>query len=103
MRKQTISAAALAVAACLTGELTPATPRPRTMKKKSRRRRARSSYRSRLASARLSAGAIYRLAPRWRLLTSYSYARLTGDAGSSPITESRNQHFLAASAVYLLR
>jgi len=56
-----------------------------------------------VSSARLSAGAVYRLAPRWRLLTSYSYARLTGDAGSSPITESRNQHFLAISAVYLAR
>jgi outer membrane protein len=56
-----------------------------------------------ISSARLSAGAIYRLAPRWRLLSSYSYARLTGDAGSSPITESRNQHFLGISAVYLVR
>lgn len=56
-----------------------------------------------VASARLSAGAIYRLAPRWRLLSSYSYSRLTGDAGSSPITENRNQHFVAVSAVYLLR
>ncbi len=56
-----------------------------------------------IGSARLSAGAIYRLAPRWRLLSSYSYARLTGDAGSSPITESRNQHFVAVSAVYLVR
>lgn len=56
-----------------------------------------------ISSARLSAGAVYRLAPRWRLLSSYSYARLTGDAGASPITENRNQHFVGVSAVYLVR
>ena len=56
-----------------------------------------------VSSARVSAGAVYRLAPRWRLLSSYSYARLTGDAGSSPITENRNQQFVAVSAVYLVR
>ena len=56
-----------------------------------------------IASARLSAGAIYRLAPRWRLVSSYSYARLTGDAGSSPIVESRNQHFVGVTVVYLVR
>lgn len=56
-----------------------------------------------IASARLSAGAVYRLNARWRMVGSYSVARLTGDAGSSPITESRTQQFFLLSAVYLIR
>ena len=56
-----------------------------------------------VASARLSAGAIYRLNARWRMIGSYSVARLTGDAGASPITESRTQQFFLVSAVYLIR
>jgi outer membrane scaffolding protein for murein synthesis (MipA/OmpV family) len=56
-----------------------------------------------VSSLRLSAGALYRLDRRWRLATSYSIARLEGDAGASPITEKRTQQHFFVSATYLLR
>ena len=56
-----------------------------------------------VSSLRLSAGALYRLDRRWRLVTSYSIARLEGDAGASPITETRTQQHFFVSATYLLR
>ena len=56
-----------------------------------------------VASVRLAAGGIYRLVERWRLVASYSVARLTGDAGASPIVQSRTQQFFLVSALYLFR
>jgi outer membrane protein len=54
-------------------------------------------------SLRLSAGAAYRAAPRWRVIGIYSLARLQGDAAASPIIETRTQNSFFVSAIYLLR
>ena len=54
-------------------------------------------------SLRLSAGAAYRAAPRWRIVGIYSLARLQGDAAASPIIETRTQNSFFVSAIYLLR
>jgi outer membrane protein len=54
-------------------------------------------------SLRLSAGAAYRAAPRWRVVGIYSLARLQGDAAASPIIETRTQNSFFVSAIYLLR
>ena len=56
-----------------------------------------------IASVRLAAGGIYRLAERWRFVTSYAVARLNGDAGASPVVQSRTQQFFLVSALYLFR
>lgn len=54
-------------------------------------------------SLRLSAGAAYRAAPRWRILGIYSLSRLQGDAAASPIIETRTRNSFFVSAIYLLR
>ena len=56
-----------------------------------------------LNSARVTAGAIRRLDRNWILAASLSAARLSGDAAASPITETRQQYLLFASAAYLFR
>jgi outer membrane protein len=52
---------------------------------------------------RLTAGMNYRFAPNWNLIGSLSASRLNGDAGASPITETRAQYFALLSAIYLFR
>lgn len=52
---------------------------------------------------RLTAGANYRFTPSWRLIGSVSAARLAGDAGASPIVETRAQYGGFVSAIYLFR
>jgi outer membrane protein len=54
-------------------------------------------------SVRLSAGAIYRVDEHWGLAASTSAARLVGDAGRSPITETRSQYFFLVAAIYRVR
>src|SRR5258706_6532636 len=56
-----------------------------------------------VSSMRLSAGAAYRIDPRWRLIGIYSLGRLQGDAAASPIIVTRTQNSLFVSAIYLLR
>jgi outer membrane protein len=54
-------------------------------------------------SLRLTGGASYRFAPDWRLIGSLSASRLSGDAGNSPIVETRAQVLAFVSAIYLFR
>jgi outer membrane protein len=54
-------------------------------------------------SLRFTVGSSYRFAPRWRLFGGVAASRLSGDAGSSPIIETRNQYRAFASAIYLFR
>ena len=54
-------------------------------------------------SLRLTGGTSYRLAPNWRLIGSVSASRLSGDAGTSPIVETRAQYLAFVSAIYLFR
>jgi outer membrane protein len=54
-------------------------------------------------NVRVTAGAGYRLTPSWRLIGSASASRLSGDAGDSPIVETRAQYLAFFSAVYRLR
>lgn len=54
-------------------------------------------------SLRLTAGTYYRFAPSWRLIGSLSASRLSGDAGNSPIVETRGQYLAFVSAIYLFR
>lgn len=56
-----------------------------------------------VSSLRLSAGAAYRVDPRWRLVGITSLSRLRGDAAASPIIETRTQNAFFVSAIYLLR
>jgi MipA family protein len=53
-----------------------------------------------LNSVRLGLGASYRITSRWTAGLFGSIARLEGDAASSPITESRSQHFVGAVISY---
>lgn len=55
------------------------------------------------SSLRLTTGASYRFAPDWRLIGSVSASRLSGDAGNSPIVETRAQVLAFLSAVFLFR
>ena len=52
---------------------------------------------------RLTAGSAYRLTPSWALIGSVSASRLSGGAGASPITETRQQYVAFASAIYRFR
>lgn len=52
---------------------------------------------------RITAGTGYRLSPSWRLIGSVSASRLSGDAGDSPIVETRAQYLAFFSAVYRFR
>jgi outer membrane protein len=52
---------------------------------------------------RLTAGANYRFAPNWNLISSLTASRLSGDAGNSPIVETRQQYGAFLSAIYLFR
>ena len=54
-------------------------------------------------SLRLTTGASYRFAPNWRLVGSVSGTRLSGNAGTSPIVETRQQYLAFVSAIYLFR
>lgn len=54
-------------------------------------------------SLRLTAGASYRFNPNWRMIGSVAATRLSGDAGASPIVETRAQYLAFVSAVYLFR
>jgi MipA family protein len=54
-------------------------------------------------SLRFTAGTGYRINPNWRVIGSLSAARLSGDAGASPIVETRAQYLGFFSAVYLFR
>jgi len=52
---------------------------------------------------RLTAGANYRFAPNWNLIGSLTASRLSGQAGNSPIVETRQQYGAFVSAIYLFR
>ena len=52
---------------------------------------------------RLTAGANYRFAPNWNLISSLTASRLSGHAGNSPIVETRQQYGAFLSAIYLFR
>jgi outer membrane protein len=52
---------------------------------------------------RLTAGANYRFSPNWNLISSLTASRLSGDAGRSPIVETRQQYGVFLSAIYLFR
>ena len=52
---------------------------------------------------RFTAGTGYRINPNWRLIGSLAASRLSGDAGDSPIVETRAQYLAFFSAVYLFR
>lgn len=54
-------------------------------------------------SLRLTAGTSYRFSANWRAIGSLSASRLSGDAGDSPIVETRAQYLGFVSAVYLFR
>ena len=54
-------------------------------------------------SLRFTAGTGYRINPNWRLIGSLSASRLSGDAGNSPIVETRAQYLGFFSAVYRFR
>ena len=54
-----------------------------------------------LNSVRLSAGAVYRFDRHWLGVASWSGSRLQGDAGRSPITETRTQNQFLAAVAYL--
>ena len=54
-------------------------------------------------SVRLSAGSVHRIDERWGVAAIVSGSRLVGDAGESPVTESRSQYFLLVAAVYRVR
>ena len=48
---------------------------------------------------RLTAGANYRFAPNWNLIGSVTASRLSGQAGDSPIAETRQQYGAFVSAI----
>jgi outer membrane scaffolding protein for murein synthesis (MipA/OmpV family) len=52
---------------------------------------------------RFTAGANYRFATNWNLISSLTASRLSGHAGSSPIVETRQQYGAFLSAIYLFR
>jgi len=52
---------------------------------------------------RLTAGANYRFATDWNLIGSVTASRLSGQAGNSPIVETRQQYGAFLSAIYLFR
>ena len=54
-------------------------------------------------SLRLTGGANYRFAPNWNLIGGLTASRLSGDAGNSPIVETRQQYRASVSAIYLFR
>lgn len=56
-----------------------------------------------ISNLRLTAGTGYRFAANWRAIASVSASRLSGDAGSSPIVETRAQYLAFVSAIYLFR
>ena len=54
-------------------------------------------------NVRLTAGANYRFAPNWNLISSLTASRITGKTGDSPIVETRAQYGAFLSAIYLFR
>lgn len=54
-------------------------------------------------NVRLTAGANHRFAPNWNLIASLTASRLSGEAGDSPIVETRAQYGAFLSAIYLFR
>jgi len=52
---------------------------------------------------RFTTGANYRFAPNWNLIGSLTASRLSGQAGASPIVETRQQYLAFVSAIYLFR
>ena len=52
---------------------------------------------------RVTAGTNYRFAPNWRLSGGLTASRLSGDAGASPITETKTQYRAHLAAIYLFR
>ena len=54
-----------------------------------------------LNSVRLSTGAIHRFERRWFAMATLSASRLQGDAGHSPITETRSQYLFFSSVAYV--
>jgi len=52
---------------------------------------------------RFTAGANYRFATNWNLISSLTASRLSGHSGNSPIVETRQQYGAFLSAIYLFR